>query len=104
MLFVVMDGVNQEHPDRFAESPATVLCHQDWLMLFVVMVDANQEPPERVAEPPATVLCHEDWIMLFVVKGRASVVYAKIIVVTTVIVLQDYSVRVILVFQNVMIA
>ena len=83
MLFVVMDGVNQEHPDRAAEPPATVLCRQDWIMLFVVMDGVNREHPGRAAEPPATVLSGTSWIhrMPFVVKGSANVVYAVIIVV-----------------------
>ena len=38
---VMMVHVNQEHPDRIAESPAIVLCHQDWIMLFVVKGSAN---------------------------------------------------------------
>ena len=84
--------VNQEHPDRIAESPATVLSHQDWIILFVVMVDVNREHPVRVAEPPATVLCHKDWSILFVVKGSANVVYAGIFAVKTVTVFQDYIV------------
>ena len=61
-----MVHVNQEHPDRIVESPATVLSHRDWIILFVVMDGVNREHPDRAAEPPATVLCRQDWIMLFV--------------------------------------
>ena len=91
MLFVVMAHVNPEHPDRVAESPATVLCHRDWNMLFVVMVDANREHPDRFAESPTTVLSGTSWIhrMPFVVKGSANKVHAMIIVVKTVTVSQD---------------
>ena len=98
---VMMVHVNQENLDRIAESPATVLCQQDWFMQFVVMVDVNRDNPDQVVEPPATVLCHQAWIILFVVKGRAKVVCATIIVVKTVTVLQDLDVRVLLIFQNV---
>ena len=41
MLFVVMVDANRDPPDRVAEPPATVLCHQDWIMLFVVKGSAN---------------------------------------------------------------
>ena len=94
---VMMVHVNQEHLDRIAEAPVTVLSQQDWIILFVVMVDVNREHPVRVAEPPATVLSEMIWIhrMLFVVKGSANVVYAVIIVVKIVTVLKR---RVVLVF------
>ena len=36
-----MVDVNQEHPDRNAEPPATVFGHQDWIMVFVVVGSAN---------------------------------------------------------------
>ena len=96
-----MVHVNQEHLDRIAESPATVLCQQDWFMQFVVMVDVNRDNPDQVVEPPATVLCHQDWIMLFVVKGSAKVVNTKTIVVKTVTVWENIFVRVLLILQNV---
>ena len=98
-----MDGVNQEHPDRAAEPPATVLCRQDWSRPSVVMVNVNQEPPDRFAESPVTVLSETIWFhrMPFVVTGSANAVYAMIIVVKTVTVLTDYNVRVLLIWQNV---
>ena len=37
----MMVNVNQEPPDRFAESPVTVLCQKDWITGFVVMESAN---------------------------------------------------------------
>ena len=36
-----MVDVNHENPDRVAESPVTVLSHQDWSILFVVKGSVN---------------------------------------------------------------
>ena len=61
MLFVVMVDANRDPPDRVAEPPATVLCHQDWIMLFVVKGSAKVVNTKTIVVKTVTV-----WENIFV--------------------------------------
>ena len=74
----MMVTVDRANPDQVVETPATVLCHQDWITGSVMMVHVNQENLDRIAESPATVLYQPDWSMQFVVMVDVNLVIPEI--------------------------
>ena len=76
-----MVNVNQEPPDRFAESPVTVLCQKDWITGFVVMESANAVYAMIIVVKTVTVLTDYNVRVLLIwqnVTATATAVVLKV--------------------------
>ena len=58
MVFVMMVTVKMEPPELVVESPATVLCQQDWIKLFVVKGSAKVVNTKIIVVKAVTVFHH----------------------------------------------